>query len=110
MGNWFLDNRERIRAGERERYRADPSQAKNRQLKHKYGITMDDYEALLAEQDCKCGVCGVDLSTVKRSCIDHSHTTGKVRGVLCGHCNLGIGHLRDDPERLRAAIEYLERA
>lgn len=68
-----------------------------------------DVGALLEKQGGGCGICGDTEPTTKRPWhIDHDHETGKVRGVLCHHCNVGIGNLRDDPELLRAAIAWLE--
>ena len=69
-----------------------------------YGITPRDLFALLRE--CSgCAICGGP--TVPAPFVDHDHATGAVRGLLCMHCNFGIGHFRDDPDLLRAAIEYL---
>lgn len=72
-----------------------------------YGITTDQYDALLAAQDNRCAICRVDTPGGKGWHVDHDHTTGAVRGLLCGHCNLGLGHFDDDAERLRAAIAYI---
>ncbi len=52
----------------------------------------------------KCAICGFGGSLK----VDHEHTSGKIRGVLCHNCNVAIGHMRDDPTRLRAAAQYLE--
>lgn len=75
-----------------------------------FGITIDDYEKMLKAQDGKCAICqrrpGIDQE--KRLHVDHCHTTGKVRGLLCSKCNCGIGHLADSPERLRKAASYIE--
>lgn len=63
-------------------------------------------QAFLIEQDYKCAICTnpVNMS----SHLDHCHTTGVYRGVLCHHCNVGIGHFRDNVEALQAAICYLQ--
>lgn len=78
-----------------------------RHLRTKYGITPEDVTAMKSSQDNKCKICGDDLSTVK-SCIDHQHTTGKIRGILCHRCNVGLGYFKDSTDRLLSAITYLE--
>ena len=82
-------------------------------LPKRYGITFEQYELMLAEQNGECAVCGTDNAgssrTSGRLFVDHCHTSGKVRGLLCHNCNQGIGHLQDDIDRLRSAIEYLTR-
>lgn len=74
-----------------------------------YGITADEYQALYKHQGGRCYICRRATGARKRLAVDHCHTTGMVRGLLCGTCNRKvIGHLRDDPEALRRAAEYLE--
>ena len=70
-----------------------------------YGITREEYDAMVARQEGKCLVC---LQEPKRLYIDHDHATGKIRGLLCNRCNAGLGFLGDDVERVRAAARYLE--
>ena len=82
-----------------------------RQYHHKatakrYGITVDDYNQMLAEQNGACAICKCPPTT-KRLAIDHCHTTGKVRGLLCGPCNVSLGQFRDDPRVLLEAAKYL---
>ena len=64
------------------------------------------------EDVTNCQICKVDLTKFKRGdtvqCIDHDHKTGRIRGVLCGRCNKGLGHFKDSLEILREAIKYLE--
>ncbi len=75
----------------------------------KYGITLDDYNTMLREQNCCCAICGKHKLLFKiRMFIDHCHITGKVRGLLCRNCNMGIGLLKENVESLKKAIKYLE--
>lgn len=80
--------------------------------KTKYGISLEKYEELLVAQNHKCAICGKDEVEVpkKRLCVDHCHTTGKVRGLLCHYCNIAIGHMFDSTENLNKAVQYLEGA
>ena len=74
-------------------------------LKNKYNLTPEEHQALLESTNNSCTICkSTDLPLV----VDHCHTTGDVRGVLCNFCNTGLGHFRDDPKRLSNAIEYLK--
>ena len=79
------------------------------------GVNITQYRTLLvkqfnsATQHIECPVCQANLNSQKvRKVIDHNHTTGKVRGVLCNNCNTGIGQLREDESLMRQAINYLE--
>lgn len=76
-----------------------------------YGLSPDRYEELMLAQDGRCAICRSDAWPGKgnRPHVDHDHATGKVRGLLCASCNNGLGRFADDPERLRAAADYLER-
>lgn len=71
-----------------------------------YDLTLDDFNLIMSDQKGCCAVCGKSSDKILH--VDHDHNTGKVRGLLCHNCNTGIGHLGDDPARLRAAIKYLE--
>lgn len=76
-------------------------------LKTKYGLTLDDYNRRLDEQNGTCAIC--DQSPDKgRLVVDHSHVTGEVRGLLCNSCNLALGLARDNPELLRKMAAYLD--
>lgn len=77
-------------------------------LKHRYNITPEDYERMYEEQGGVCAICGgPQASDKKRFDIDHDHTTGEVRGLLCNNCNRGLGHLQDSVPLLKKAVEYL---
>jgi predicted nucleic acid-binding Zn ribbon protein len=72
-----------------------------------YGLTKAELGALLAQHE-RCAICGGSDWGRKGPQVDHCHKTGRVRGVLCGNCNQGLGRFADDPARLRAAAAYLE--
>jgi hypothetical protein len=78
-------------------------------LFRKYKVTREIYEALLIAQDYKCKICGKihEWTAYGKLCVDHDHETGEVRGLLCTHCNRGLGAFKDDPELLNKAIQYV---
>ncbi len=75
-----------------------------------YGLSPEQYQAMMIEQDGRCAICCTSEwgGRSKKPNVDHDHVTGKVRGLLCEACNLGLGKFGDDPERVRAAAAYLE--
>lgn len=77
----------------------------------RYGITRDDYRESWYGQGGKCAVCRQPERTARNHllCIDHDHVTGRFRGLLCSHCNRGIGLFRDDPQVIMQAAEYVIR-
>jgi DNA-directed RNA polymerase subunit M/transcription elongation factor TFIIS len=79
-------------------------------LKMTYGITVGQYDALLDRQDGKCAICAAKKpgGRTKMFFIDHCHSTGKVRGLLCMRCNTGLGLFLDNPKFLLNAISYLK--
>ena len=95
--------------------KSDP-QDKRKQHLRILGWTPEMFDGSLKEQDQKCAICGVELTPTvgkrngKMACADHKHTTPPIpRGILCSHCNIGIGNLMDDPKIMRAAAEYVEK-
>ena len=79
-------------------------------IRRQYGITLAEYDAMLEKQDYKCAICGnEDEVEGRRLAIDHCHSQGHVRGLLCGKCNRGLGLFYDKPELLQNAINYLAR-
>ena len=72
-----------------------------------YGLTVEDFEALLVSQKNQCAICSATLFRGRSLHVDHSHQTGQVRALLCGGCNVGLGAFRDSPELLEKAAKYL---
>jgi len=75
-----------------------------------YGITQEEYLEMLKKQNDSCAICHTKTAGGKNNVwhIDHNHTTGKVRGLLCWACNSGLGQFRDNVQSLTAAIKYLK--
>jgi hypothetical protein len=77
----------------------------------RYGVTTEHVDALLEKQGACCAICGSDgkdHATFTRLVIDHCHTTGKVRGMLCAKCNIGLGNFNDQSRLLLKAAVYLQ--
>jgi hypothetical protein len=74
-----------------------------------YGLDLKDYEKMLKAQNYNCAICGSPPPNNRKTrlAIDHCHTSGKVRGLLCDRCNRSIGLLKDDVSVLESAIKYL---
>jgi len=124
---WKIDNPERYKEQGRRAYErnkeiqlarakakreSDPIAWKERHhwytLKHRQGITKEEYQNLFAQQDGVCAICSKPYSRLLD--VDHDHSTGKIRGLLCGPCNRGLGQFQDNIALLAAAIEYLTRS
>lgn len=82
---------------------------------YNYGVTPERWDAQMDAQDGRCAICRSDewpapgRNNKGHPHLDHDHLTGVFRGILCGNCNLGMGHFGHDPARLRAAADYLEK-
>lgn len=122
QSKYILDNPDKIRATKRgynqrnkswlseyiaEWQRRNPSkvQARNRRFRH--GLSPEDVLALKELQQGKCAGCLKEFSAI-RECIDHCHSTGRIRGLLCQKCNTSLGMVDDKPETLRRLADYLE--
>jgi hypothetical protein len=104
-------NRERRNAYSLAWAKAHPERAKRTQRRHLlkkyYGLSERDYDAMVASQGGLCGLCRRPPG--KRGlAVDHDHSTGRVRALLCDSCNVALGLMRDDPALLRAAANYIE--
>jgi hypothetical protein len=79
-------------------------------LKSQYNLSLAGYNEKLVAQNHKCAICACDETEAFKSLlfVDHCHTTKKIRGLLCHHCNTALGKFRDSSEILAKAIQYLE--
>ena len=95
-------------SNDKEWYKQNKESARNNYFKGTYGITTKDVERLKVEQDYKCAICDEEESG-RGLFVDHDHDTGEVRGLLCHHCNSGLGMAKDNVEILKNMIKYLEK-
>lgn len=94
------------------KYKENPRHYRERSYKRLYGLTISEVETKLKEQHSCCAICSKDISLdtydrKKTLVVDHDHYTGKVRGLLCHSCNVGIGNLKDDINIVEKALAYL---
>lgn len=107
--------RMKLRRASEEGYKdGERSKARRLRFKKKYDMTPEDYEAVLEWQGGGCAVCQTETNVKvggieKLFAVDHDHSTGKIRGLLCDPCNRGIGLLKDNSRILRDAADYLDR-
>lgn len=113
--SWIEANPELARLRWREGYQRNVERIRDAKLdqhyRSKYGITREERDQLLAAQGGVCKICGGLPHPNHQGSqfhVDHCHRTGRIRGILCGHCNTMLGLAMDDPDRLQAAIDYLK--
>jgi hypothetical protein len=100
---WDRSGREKWTISEQSKY--------DSYLRRTYGITLAQYDMILTNQGGVCAICkkSCNRTSTVRLCVDHDHSNGIVRGLLCFQCNVGLGKFGDSAENLKSAIDYLER-
>lgn len=102
---WYKANKDRL--GPKKSY---PITQRRAQLRRKYGITLEQHDQMVIAQGGRCAICRTNDpgNTSGTWPVDHCHTTGKVRALLCNACNAMLGHSKDSIETHKAAIAYLD--
>ena len=97
----------RLRKENPDKYSANQ---RNRILKHRYGITQEEYESRLMSQGFACAICRKPESEIpKRMYVDHDHTSGKARGILCPGCNTAVGVVEKGTDFIASLYEYIKK-
>ena len=81
---------------------------RERTKERRYGITQEQFNQMLLNQNSKCKICSNDFKSSKDTHIDHCHNTNKVRGLLCNNCNMALGQFNDNTDNMDNAIRYLQ--
>lgn len=79
-----------------------------KKIRDRYNLSRLDYNAMINKQANKCAICSTEFSITVKACVDHCHQTGDVRGLLCRNCNLALGMINDNLQRLQSMILYLD--
>ena len=111
--------REVWRARNKKNYQANKEahllRSRKAHLKNTYGLSVEEFNALIIEQNNRCAICFKEETATDKNgklkplCVDHCHTTGKIRALLCNSCNCMLGFSKDDTATLFAAIQYLKK-
>ena len=108
MGFTSLEQQREYMRGWRER---NPDYQKSQHFKHNYGLSEEDYLALVEKFEGRCGICGIkpkpDKNGRTQLTVDHDHVTGLVRGMLCHGCNRGLGMFGDNEQGVERVLKYL---
>ncbi len=115
--SWVAKNKEKHAKTTKQWSIDNPERFAYLQKQHslrQFGITVEEYDFLVGLQNSLCTICDKPETQLNKKgtprdlSVDHCHKTGRIRGLLCASCNLGIGHFKDDIELLKRAINYLE--
>jgi hypothetical protein len=115
MSTYYERNKDSVLAYQRKRRAEMPAEQRARlyeqkradNWKRRYGLTPEQVRAMEESQQGCCAICADKLAQYH---VDHCHTTGKVRGLLCINCNRGLGAFRDNIQNMEKALEYLKHA
>ena|SRR5579884_3381296 len=114
---YFQKHRERELQKLKDWKKNNPKKVKAGNLRNLYGISQEQYAELLSSQDHKCAICCKHKSKnvfdkrnnkVRDLAVDHNHVSKKIRGLLCYHCNIAVGMLKDDIKRAENLVKYLK--
>ena len=111
---WTLKNKDYVKSKKGEWEKKNPERARQIALrgilKFSYNMTLEQYDSLLTKQDFVCAICHkINNIQGRRLEVDHDHKTGKIRGLLCNGCNVGIGAFSDDMDLMAKAVQYVNK-
>ena len=104
---WRRDNREHVRAWQRQYNAGRKRENRDTHLRRTFGITLEDFEVMLAAQGGGCAICGRAAPAGTSLHVDHDHETGVVRGLLCFTCNGALGMFTENEEYLARATDHV---
>lgn len=109
MREWRKKHPRKHKESMRAYNKEHPMSNRDKARKSRYGITAEDYLTMLEKQKSLCAICGKTNASGKLLSVDHSHTTGIIRGLLCTNCNSLLGFAGEKTRTLSLAIKYLNK-
>lgn len=114
LNKYIKENKEHVKNKHKEYWDRNKDKSKNNALYRKYGISLSDYQKMFAEQLGVCAICyQAEVATInnirKTLSVDHNHTTGKIRGLLCYRCNSALGLLKEDEKLIMSTLFYIKK-
>ena len=107
MKKWRTNNPEKAKEADRRWRVNNPDKLRNKHLKRKFGITLEQFNLMFDSQKGRCQICDKHEEE-KLLAVDHNHRTGMVRGLLCNNCNLSLGLINEDIKILQNMIKYIQ--
>lgn len=106
---WQKNNRSKNQGYCQRYYKDNKHKWRERDYQRKYGMSIQEVNALIASQNGQCPICEIPFKSQKLMSLDHDHTTGKVRQMLCSKCNTALGLLNEDVVRFHRAVKYINK-
>lgn len=105
---WYQNNKQKNKDRSDKWKEENPAKYREWNLKRRFGISLEEYDTILYSQGCCCAICGIHRDYINEHLsVDHCHSSGKIRGLLCKSCNSGLGFFQDDLEIMNKALKYL---
>lgn len=105
---WYARNAEAVKERSAVWQRENPEKVRSRELKKKYGLSVEKFNAMLSDQGGACKICKKQAQKNKNLSVDHCHTSNRIRGIICQPCNMALGMVKDNVGVLRSMIAYVE--
>lgn len=109
MHTWYIEHQGEYKIHYKKNKKKILKRQRKINLRLKYGLTLKQFADMVKKQNGLCLICKKPQIDKKKLCVDHDHKTGKIRGLLCDHCNKGLGHVREDIKILEAMVKYLKK-
>ncbi len=106
---WRRANKKQEKERHKDWYQKNRNHVRNKRFQLKYGLTLDQVEHMFVQQNGKCSICEESFENPRHMHVDHDHSSGTIRELLCSNCNIVLGQSQENIQILLKAISYLEK-